>query len=392
MNTIHNTHAFESVLSELMTSTAVSQEYPAATDEQLRESCNMLSCHIADTSMQAASYEDQVKQGSVFCSSLFIDIAKHLFRKGLFENEDYSKEVTVARTLHNYLGNRYYFNLDQSTIQQLFLIGASFHHQDTTGMEKVFPVLKQSVESALFLQTLGLEVHLGWDGFSLTDQSEDKLFKLLEQKIDMLSGNLMLFYLGNECMNNRYFYVEEFSRYMIYRRPYDSQRKLLPAQERAIPLNLLFQLSAKHLRQIPPRLSNADINKAGCEIVAIAQAYLDTFEYEARSAMEYSMMRIEQFPRYLYEELRYDKLCIPQQYSKRYVLLMLDQLIRPFFRDAHAEFSFREYRQVAEYVLNNIINRRSKYGNGMFDYEIELLKSLLGKEFDEEEIQMIVKE
>lgn len=353
MSTICSIHSFESVLSELMTFTAVSQEYQVATDEQLRESCNKLSCHIADTCMQAISYDDDVKQGSVFCSSLFVDVAKYLYRKEVFEKGNYSKEIALARTLHNYLGNRYYFSLDQSIIQQLLLIGASFHHQDTTGMEMAFPALRQSAESALFLQALGLEVYLGWEGFSLTDQSEDKLFKLLEQKIDTFSGNRMLSYLGNEYMRSRYFYVEEFSRYMISRRPYDSQRKLLPAQERAIPFNLLFQLSAKHLRQIPPRLSKADINKAGSEIIAIAQAYLEIFEYEGRSAMEYSMMRIEQFPRYLYEELRYDKLCIPQQYSKRYVLLMLDQLIRPFFRDVHAEFSFREYRQVAEYVLNN---------------------------------------
>lgn len=353
MSAICNTQAFESVVSILMTFTAVSQEYQAATDEQLRECCNKLSCHIADTSMQAASYDNQVKQGSVFCSSLFVDIAKYLYRKRIFERDNHSKEIALALTLHNYLGNRYYFNLDQSTIQQLLLIGTAFHHQDIADMERIFPALKQSADSALFLQTLGLDVHLDLEGFSLTDQSEKKLFTLLEQKIDTFSGNLMLSYLGNACMNDRYFYVEEFSRYMISRRPYDSQRKLLPAQERAIPFNLLFQLSAKHLRQIPPRLSNADINKAGSEIVAIAQAYLDIFEYEARSAMEYSMMRIEQFPRYLYEELRYDKLCIPQQYGKRYVLLMLDELIQPFFIDAHAKFSFREYRQVTEYILNS---------------------------------------
>ena len=58
MSTIHNNHTFESVLSELMTFTAVSQEYQAATGEQLREYYNRLSCHIADTSMQAASYDD----------------------------------------------------------------------------------------------------------------------------------------------------------------------------------------------------------------------------------------------------------------------------------------------------------------------------------------------
>lgn len=346
-------HITKCVLAELSAFVADTHSLIEATDEELRTACANLACQAANTSMLAASFDDDVEQSSVFCSSMFVDIAKYRYRKEVYEKENHSKEITLSLTLHNYLGNRYYFSLNKRTIQQLLLIGASFHHQDTTGMEQAFPALKQSAESALFLQALGLEVHLGWERFSLTDQSEDKLFKLLEQKIDALSGNHMLSYLGNACMNDRYFYVEEFSRFMISRRPYDSQRKLLPAQERAIPFNLLFQLSAKHLRQIPPRLSNADINKAGSEIVAIAQAYLDIFEYESRSAMEYSMMRIEQFPRYLYEELRYDKLCIPQQYGKRYVLLMLDELIQPFFIDAHAEFSFREYRQVAEYILSS---------------------------------------
>ena len=58
--------------------------------------------------------------------------------------------------------------------------------------------------------------------------------------------------------------------------------------------------------------------------------------------------------------------------------------------DIIARFSI-SYEQ-AEYVLSNVIKRRNRYGNGMFDYEIELLKTLLGKEYEEKEIQLIAKE
>lgn len=44
--------------------------------------------------------------------------------------------------------------------------------------------------------------------------------------------------------------------------------------------------------------------------------------------------------------------------------------------------------QQSEIVLNNIINRKRKYGNGYFRYEIELLESLL-EDFNQNEVEII---
>ena len=45
----------------------------------------------------------------------------------------------------------------------------------------------------------------------------------------------------------------------------------------------------------------------------------------------------------------------------------------------------------AEYVLSNIYSRRKKYGHGFFDYEIELLKTLLRDDYQEEKVVLIAR-
>ena len=48
----------------------------------------------------------------------------------------------------------------------------------------------------------------------------------------------------------------------------------------------------------------------------------------------------------------YDKMCTPKQYSKKYILLLLDYLIKPFFDKAEKRYSFKEYCCVAEYLMS----------------------------------------
>ena len=48
-------------------------------------------------------------------------------------------------------------------------------------------------------------------------------------------------------------------------------------------------------------------------------------------------------------------------------------------------------QEQAIYILSNVRNRKLKYGLGFFEYEIELLKQLLGSDFDEDTVEIIDK-
>lgn len=46
----------------------------------------------------------------------------------------------------------------------------------------------------------------------------------------------------------------------------------------------------------------------------------------------------------------------------------------------------------AGYVLSGLENRKAKYGNAYFEYELDLLKHLLGENFPEEDFEVVEKE
>lgn len=87
------------------------------------------------------------------------------------------------------------------------------------------------------------------------------------------------------------------------------------------------------------------------EIFQITRAWLDVFDIQSESGMEYSMMRVENFPLYFNNEIIYDKMCTLKQYSKKYILLLLDCLIKPFFDKAEKRYSFKDYCCLAEYLM-----------------------------------------
>ena len=335
-------------------------------DASLEKQCRSLARYIDDEANQID--KQNTENENLFCSSLFIDVSKYLYRKGLFEEVNYSQQISIIQTLHNHLGNIYYFNADSLTIQQLLLLGASLHPKEKIDLNRLYPMIHYSAESARYLKTLGLHIQMDLDSFTLSEQSTQKAFRILEQKIETLSGNHMLAYLMNECIANKF--CKELSRFLILRSTSESIRNTAQMQERTIPFNLLLQLSVKHLRKNPPNITIDERNKEAQKILNIAQALLDIAEFDERSPMEYAIMNIEQFPLYLSRELYCEKLCIPQQYGKRYIMLLLDELIQPYFDDSNTHFRYRDYRRVAEYLLD------MNYGGGMVFTAVSLHNAL----------------
>ena len=116
-------------------------------------------------------------------------------------------------------------------------------------------------------------------------------------------------------------YIPIFDRYNILRNS---------KNERNEPVNVLLNLSVKHLR-INIRHSNLALTKTKVdEVFQIARARLDILDIQSESEMEYSMMRLENFPLCFSNEIIFDKMCMPKQYNKKYILLLLEYLIKLF--------------------------------------------------------------
>lgn len=177
---------------------------------------------------------------------------------------------------------------------------------------------------------------------SYTNETDQAVFNLLERKIATVGGNTVYKAIMEKYVARWYF--SSMDRY-LYGRTID--------QERNAPFNLLLQISAKHLRQGRDLQITKDITEYMNEIITLAEAILDICDVQGTSGIEYGMMKPELFPLFLINEMVFDKICVAQQYSARYILLSLDYLIKPWFDYAKRNYSYEDYYKVADYILKN---------------------------------------
>ena len=173
--------------------------------------------------------------------------------------------------------------------------------------------------------------------YSYSNETDQALFNLLERKIATVGGNTVYKAIMEKYVARWYF--SSMDRY-LYGRTID--------QERNAPFNLLLQISAKHLRQGRDLQITKDITEYMNEIITLAEAILDICDVQGTSGIEYGMMKPELFPLFLINEMVFDKICVAQQYSARYILLSLDYLIKPWFDYAKRNYSYEDYYKVAD--------------------------------------------
>lgn len=278
------------------------------------------------------------KSGAIAGSHIFVRLARHFYLAGVVEERETKWLCDLLMTLYAFLGNQYYFPADKNVIQQLLTLGVRY---PVTYPHRPDEYDERMARSARYLKAQGFSLSVEMGTISFSDDTGQALFDLLERKIATIGGNTMFGKIMNRYLCN--WYIPDIDRY-IYGRKLD--------QERNDPFNLLLQLSAKHLKQVPDSPVTADTDGFADEIITLAEAMLDIHDIQGSSGMEYSVMGTEQFPVYLLNEMIFDKICVAPQYSARFVLLSLDYLIKPWFAHGKREYSYDDYYKVAELVLN----------------------------------------
>ncbi|MBD5550055.1 MAG: hypothetical protein HDQ96_02615 [Lachnospiraceae bacterium] len=321
-------------------SACISSEDAGCAD--IEEACRNLACYSVSKDMEHGvrskkELTEMEKSGRIANSHIFVRLTRHFYLLGVVERKDTKWLCDLLGTLHDFLGNQYYYFVDREIIERLLTLA--------TGLSAVCchtrnEYDKRMAQSARFLKEQGFSLSVKMGTISYSDETARALFDLLERKIATVGGNTVYKAAMEKYVARWYF--TDMDRY-LYGRKLD--------QERNAPFNLLLQLSAKHLRQGRDSQITEDITEYVDGIITLAEAFLDICDVQGTSGIEYGMMGSERFPLFLKNEMIFDKICVAQQYSARYILVSLDYLIKPWFEYAKRSYSYEDYYKVADYIL-----------------------------------------
>lgn len=308
----------------------------------VEEACRKLACYsvLKDMGHGVKSKKELSEMenfGLIANSHIFVRLTRHFYLLGVIERRDTKWLCELLETLHDYLGNQYYYSVDREIIKQLLILGAELL---PVSSHKRNEYDERMADSARFLKEQGFSISVKMGTISYSNETSQELFRLLERKIATVGGNTVYRVIMEKYVASKYFV--DMDRY-LYGRTLD--------QERNPPFNLLLQISAKHLRQMDDLQISEDKMKYVDEIIALAEAILDICDVQGTSGIEYGMMDPELFPLFLINEMVFDKICVAQQYSARYILLSLDYLIKPWFNYSRRNYSYGDYYKVADYIL-----------------------------------------
>lgn len=305
-------------------------------EDWIKERCVDMACPVSENA-DKSQIQKLRRAGKIVESHLFYRLARHYYMLA-HVNDSKNKELSrLFMTLHAFLGNAYYFPANKSTVQTLLVYAAAYPQK-----YPYYPGRAEDrmIESVRYLQELGISVSIEEGTVSCSDQMRQDLFVLLEGKIARTGGMPVLNWIFDTYLNS---YIPILDRLLIGRSVDD--------KERNEPINLLLQLSVKHLTAKGEGASTKGKDERMAEIAQLAEALLDIYDIQGESGIEYASMDIERFPIYLQNEMIVDKFCVPQQYSGEFVLKSIEYLVKPWFSYAETEYHYRDFYKVAEYFL-----------------------------------------
>lgn len=278
------------------------------------------------------------EKGEIVGSHIFFRMARHYWLQEKLTMEDYSKERILCATIYSYIGNVYYFPVQKNVFKSVFELGmklVEIREYDIFCDD----FLKEIEKSIHIIQKYGIELSATNGCIDWNDEVNKSIFEILERKVIYIGGLTLFDYLWRKYFEDSYFPLLD--RFMISREPEKKQ---------SIPLQLLISLGMKHLSLDSSKFGKRDEDSKG--ILDLAKAWYNVLEIEGESASEYAMCTVEQYPLMLMNQMLVDKFCIPKQYSQRYILVSLEHLVKPFFDQCDKKYSYTDYINVVNYLMD----------------------------------------
>lgn len=345
MKHCENEYSWKIALEEVEKIRNNEQQYSELTDEDIDKRCCELAiynCNDEIISKSKLELRQMENRGEIFNSHLFRRLAKHFYLEEVIEKKNTSEERILMETLHAFLGNNYYFEVKREVFFELYTLVYNYPRKDDASVKNdIF--INRMADSAIYLKNEGFKIGIEKDSIKYDHIVEQNIFSMLDKKIEAVGGVYILKEIMNEYINKNY--IPLIDRFYISRKSND---------ERNEPLNLLINLAVKHLNTDIRSDYGVEKKDSINKIIRLAEAWLDISDIQGTSTIEYSMLELHDFPYYLKNEMIFEKMCIPAQYSSKFILLLLDNLIKPWFDlvlNSEKNYKYEEYRKIAEYIL-----------------------------------------
>lgn len=286
----------------------------------------------------SVSVDKDAEEGQ-FSAHFFVVFLRHLRLKKIIEGKDVEPEFHAIEELWKSIGNRYNFKLSPDVIQKLLDIGKQIRPSRSLPRDDN---VEKLAASAIRLSKISSGITISKASIKFDEDFSNHIFRYLDDKMAQLGGlEFVSHYNGYIKMIQLYY--SPFDRYIVCRQEYLGER-----QE---PINFLLNLAARHFDKHPGRKweYQTELHE---DIINVATDFLEVCDLQGKSGFAYAMMDPREVAYHLCDELFFYKMCIPCQYSSRFILSSLKYLFHDWFDKARRKYSYCDYYTIAKFFLN----------------------------------------
>lgn len=295
---------------------------------------------------------------------------------------DNSFLIIVLTKLCNCLGSRYYYdisNLDELLKNALYLyLSANKTHSE---INPEWKSIVNSVKGLLRLNNLKFEIQNG--SINFLDNYDETIQLMIEERISIIGGVEFLKWFFHKEIKP--LYKEEIDRFLIHK---NSKQCVSEISDLRIPYNYLIQLAAKNIGASKlVIITNEEMQKKYMEVIKIGMDFLNVLDIQSYSVFGDMLCHYKDIPRKLSENILFEKLFAPVQYSPDFTKKFIKDIYVPFFKEVNSlGYSWQEFiafsdcflsekRSCVSYSFEELLRitkiRRNSLSNILDDFSVD---------------------
>ena len=289
------------------------------------------------------------REGKVFSCGIFHVLKKHLFLEMRLHKKKSQMAINILTKLIYYLGNNYYYDADEETLEALFTNGLMLYLCDKNlhdFKDHETNSIIQSMRRLLCIEEYNYEIKNG--EIQLSEDAEKSVQKRIETLIKEIGGIHFLNRLFTLEIQNKY--CDMIDRFLISPRTHSL---VVGAIELRIPYNLLIQIAVKHLNNHSSLLlTSQGIEGKYQEAINISKDYLNVLNLRPYSIYGDLLLDFKDIPFRLGQSILFEKMFTPLQYNPEFTMHFIKEIYSPLFIESiNLGYTKKEYIGFCEFIL-----------------------------------------